>query len=322
MRLQKINVLWYITVQLLKDLKIQKICLGVCIEKMTDNELLLQDRIEKIQKIINKYGEENFYISFSGGKDSCVVSDLIDWSLPKNKIPRVYADTGIELNMIRNFVYDLQKKDDRIVTIEPTKNIRNTLEEFGYPFKSKVHSLYLSVYQNNKFITKGCNRYLNPERERGRFVCPKILRYQFTPEFNLKVSNKCCDKLKKEPMKKWMKENKKTFTITGMLKEEGGARVKLDCFNLNNKTFHPLAMVTKKWEDWFIKEYDVKICDIYKDPYNFPRTGCKGCPFIINLQEELDVLEQYFPAERKQCELIWKPVYDEYRKIGYRLKKG
>lgn len=31
------------------------------------NEFLLQDRIQKIQQIIRKYGEENFYISFSGG---------------------------------------------------------------------------------------------------------------------------------------------------------------------------------------------------------------------------------------------------------------
>ena len=36
--------------------------------------------------------------------------------------------------------------------------------------------------------------------------------------------------------------------------------------------------------------------------------------------EELDTLEKYFPNERKQCEIIWKPVYDEYRRIGYRLK--
>lgn len=42
--------------------------------------------------------------------------------------------------------------------------------------------------------------------------------------------------------------------------------------------------------------------------------------FNIHLQKELDVLEKYFPTERKQCEIIWKPVYDEYRRIGYRLK--
>jgi hypothetical protein len=32
-------------------------------------------------------------------------------------------------------------------------------------------------------------------------------------------------------------------------------------------------------------------------------------------------MEKYFPSERKQCEVIWKPVYDEYRRIGYRLRK-
>lgn len=39
---------------------------------MTDNEFLLQDRVQKIQQIINKYGEDTFYLSFSGGKDSTV----------------------------------------------------------------------------------------------------------------------------------------------------------------------------------------------------------------------------------------------------------
>ena len=32
------------------------------------------------------------------------------------------------------------------------------------------------------------------------------------------------------------------------------------------------------------------------------------------------MLEKFFPSERKQCEMIWKPVYDEYRRINYRLK--
>ena len=68
------------------------------------NEFLLQDRIQKIQQIIRKYGEENFYLSFSGGKDSTVLSALIDMALPDNKIPRVYANTGIEYRLILDFV--------------------------------------------------------------------------------------------------------------------------------------------------------------------------------------------------------------------------
>ena len=78
--------------------------------------------------------------------------------------------------------------------------------------------------------------------------------------------------------------------------------------------------MTKEWEEWFIKTYDIDISDIYKPPYNFERTGCKGCPFNPTLQKDLDTLDKFFPAERKQCEYIWKPVYEEYRRIGYRLR--
>lgn len=76
------------------------------------NEFLLQDRIQKIQQIIRKYGEENFYISFSGGKDSTVLSALVDMAIPENKIPRVYANTGIEYRLILDFV---ERESDHIV---------------------------------------------------------------------------------------------------------------------------------------------------------------------------------------------------------------
>ena len=104
---------------------------------MDENEFILYDRLEKIRSVINQYSEENFYLSFSGGKDSTVLHHLIDEALPGNKIPRVYADTGIEYNLVREFVYDLASKDERVQIIKPSKNIRTTLEEFGYPFKSK-----------------------------------------------------------------------------------------------------------------------------------------------------------------------------------------
>ena len=76
-----------------------------------DNEFLLQDRLQKIRQIIRKYGEENFYLSYSGGKDSTVLSALLDMALPDNKIPRVYANTGIEYRLILDFV---ERERDRI----------------------------------------------------------------------------------------------------------------------------------------------------------------------------------------------------------------
>ena len=53
-------------------------------------DFLLSDRIQKIQQIAREYDLENKgYIAFSGGKDSTVLSFLVDLALPNNKIPRV-----------------------------------------------------------------------------------------------------------------------------------------------------------------------------------------------------------------------------------------
>lgn len=286
-----------------------------------DNVFLLQDRLQKIRQIINQYGEENFYISFSGGKDSTVLSHIIDMAFPDNKIPRVYANTGIELNMIRDFVYELQKTDDRIEIIKPSIPIKEMLERDGYPFKSKKHAKKLGTYQRHG-MTKTTINYLNPSEDCKTFACPKLLRYQFTPEFKLKVDYKCCVNLKEKPLHEWGKANKKPYSIIGIRHDEGGSRGKAKCLAFADgklRNFHPLIPVSDEWEDWLIETYDIKICDIYKPPYNFTRTGCKGCPFDLHLQNELDTLEKFFPTERKQCEYIWKPVYDEYRRIGYRL---
>ena len=289
---------------------------------MTDFEILLFDRIEKIKSINEQYDlENNAYISFSGGKDSTILHYLIDLALPNNKIPRVFINTGIEYKDIVNFVRQLSSYDRRFNIIRPTKNIKNSLDEYGYPFKSKEHSLYVSVYQNMGNESKTVRNYLT----KNNFNCPKILKYQFSDDFKIKISDKCCFKLKKEPIQEWMKENNKPITITGMRKAEGGLRNNINCIitdkNNNVLKFHPLSVVNDEWCDWFIKEHKINLCRLYYPPFNFKRTGCKGCPFNIKLQESLNIMEKYLPKEKEQCELIWKPVYDEYRRIGYRLKK-
>ena len=262
------------------------------------------------------------YISFSGGKDSTVVHHLIDMALPDNQIPRVYFNTGIEYKAVTEYVRRLAEKDKRIVIVNSGVNIKRMLEDVGFPFKSKEHSLYLSVYQNSG-STKTVNKYLNRE---DSFRCPSKLRYQFSDDFKLKVSNKCCYKLKKEIADNWAKENGKTITITGMRSSEGGLRAShKGCAVFTDdsckvlKKFHPLFPVEDWWLDEFIRNNSIKLCELYYPPYNFKRTGCKGCPFSTDLQSQLDVMAIFLPAEKKQCETIWKPVYEEYRRIGYRL---
>lgn len=69
---------------------------------MTEFDFDLADRIQKIKSINNLYNlEKNAFISFSGGKDSTVLSKVIDLALPDNNIPRVFFNTGIEQIEVR-----------------------------------------------------------------------------------------------------------------------------------------------------------------------------------------------------------------------------
>ena len=83
-----------------------------------------------------------------------------------------------------------------------------------------------------------------------------------------------------------------------------------------------MLVVDEDFENWFIEKNNIKLCKLYYEPFNFKRTGCKGCPFSLDLQEQLTIMETYLPNERKQCEIIWGPVYKEYRRLGYRLCKN
>ena len=168
-------------------------------------------------------------------------------------------------------------------------------------------------------------RYINSDDpDRYRFQCPKCLRYQFTPQFTIRVTDHCCENMKEKPLMKWQKDNHRPISITGIMASEGGRRAKgKQCAVFVKgklKSFNPLKPVTDDFVQYLIDTYHIEISKLYSAPYNFTRTGCKGCPFNIHLQKELDVMEQYMPAEKKQCEIIWKPVYDEYRRIGYRLR--
>lgn len=296
------------------------------ISKMDDNELILFDRLEIIKSIVNKYGEENFYISFSGGKDSTVLHYLIDEAIPNNNIPRVYSNTGMEHIDIVKHVKSMASKDSRIIIKNAGINIRNTLQEKGYPFKSKHHSFLVDVYQRRGEITVGIANYINQENY-TQHKCPKKLLYQFTPENKLRISSKCCDIFKKSTFKKFEKETGKKIAIIGVRIAEGGIRSKSSgCVVFTDKSrksikyFKPLNPLNDEFIDWYIESRNIKLCKLYYPPFNFKRTGCKGCPYNIKVFEDLEKMKEVLPAEYKQCEMLWKPVYDEYRRIGYRVK--
>lgn len=293
---------------------------------MTEYEFLLKDRIQKIQQINEEYNlEKNAYIAFSGGKDSTVLHYLIDMALPNNQIPRVYINTGIDYKLIHKFIEQLKESDSRFIEVKPTRNIREILEEDGYPFKSKEHSKkyhLLKAGSDSEVIKK---YWRIPPYSSLQFSVPKILEYQRDVDLPFKVSDFCCSRLKKEPSLKWQRENKKTITLTGVRNDEGGQRANIkSCLafkkgKLNH--FLPLLPLDNNFINEFIKENEIELCRLYYPPYNFVRTGCKGCPFALDIKKNLEILEKFFPAERKQCEIVFGKVYNEYRRLGYRLDK-
>ena len=295
---------------------------------MKDYEFILNDRIAKIQAINEQYDLlNNSYIAFSGGKDSTILHYLIDIALPGNKIPRVYANTGLEYKYIRKFVEELQQHDDRIIIINQTQNIKQTLQKYGYPFKSKDHSQRVDEF-NKGICPNTTYGYVNgglTKNGRPKKTCPKKLLYQFEEHGKYNISQQCCYKLKKNLMEQFSVSSGRNIIITGMRKGEGGSRLNINCISMKNgklHKFHPLLIVDKKFEDEFIKNKKIKLCELFYEPYNFDRTGCVGCPYNKDLKKDLELLKKYLPNEYKKACLIWQPVYDEYKRINYRLKGG
>ena len=73
------------------------------------------------------------YVSFSGGKDSTVLVDIID-DMGYTDIPLVFVDTGLEYPEIREFV---KTYGDRVIWLRPEMNFKSVIEKYGYPMISK-----------------------------------------------------------------------------------------------------------------------------------------------------------------------------------------
>lgn len=108
----------------------------------------------RIRGWINEYGEDGVYVSFSGGKDSTVLLDMVRKLYPD--VLAVFVDTGLEYPEIREFV----KTFNNVEWLRPKKTFRQVIEEYGYPFISKEVSD--RVYGARKYIKALAER----ERER------------------------------------------------------------------------------------------------------------------------------------------------------------
>ena len=99
-------------------------------------------------------------------------------------------------------------------------------------------------------------------------------------DFN--VTNKCCKILKKDPARRYEKQNS-VFPIIGTMASESSLRkqkyLKTSCNVLegNHIASYPLSIFTDDDIWTYIKMFNVKYCSLYDK--GFERTGCMVCGF-------------------------------------------
>lgn len=111
----------------------------------------------RIRGWIEEYGEDGVYVSFSGGKDSTVLLDMVRKMYPD--VLAVFVDTGLEYPEIREFV----KNFDNVEWLRSKKTFKQVIEEYGYPFISKDVSE--KVYGARKYLQALKVRETNQQKQ-------------------------------------------------------------------------------------------------------------------------------------------------------------
>ena len=236
------------------------------------------------------------YVSFSGGKDSTVLKHIVD-SMYED-VPSLFINTGLEYPEIQKFA--MSQKN--VVKARPEMCFVDVIKKYGYPVISKEVSKYIK--EGRKALQKGDMNYYAIQKLQGRlkdksgnksiYNCEK---WAFMLGAPYKVSNYCCDVMKKRPAKRYEKETNRK-PIIGTLASESKTRKQqwlvngCNAFAKNNPSSQPLSFWTEQDILHYIKKYDVPYCSVYGD-------------IVLDLDNEnqdqlsiLDLLSDYSPMDK------------------------
>jgi phosphoadenosine phosphosulfate reductase len=105
-------------------------------------EIIEQTTVKKILAIYTKYKNklDCFHVAFSGGKDSCVLLDLVKKALPKGSFVVVFGDTGMEFPDTCEVIRKIKKQcdEDKIpfYVAKSHLNPKESWEMFGPPSRT------------------------------------------------------------------------------------------------------------------------------------------------------------------------------------------
>jgi len=280
--------------------------------------------------------DNNVYVSFSGGKDSTVLADIVAKICQQNdwKLRLVYCDTGLEYPEIKNFVRmfkgwlrETYQIEVELNIVKPTKRFYEVVKEYGYPIISKyISGLIHRARKPNppRSVVHAMNNGYDKQ-------CFNIGKWVYLMEAPFQISDTCCSYLKKNPLNYGYRYG---YPITGVMAVEGQQRrqswLKNGCNNFDSKK--PISNPLGFWKEQDILQYirrcKVPIASIYGDiveewtsykrKENKPtgklvltgeqRTGCMFCAFGVHLEKEPNRFQRMKITHPKQHEYCMKPL--------------
>lgn len=284
--------------------------------------MVLKDKVRfskrRIEMWIDHFGEEGVYISFSGGKDSTVLLHLVRSLYPN--IEAVFVDTGLEYPEIKRFVKSFQN----VTIIRPKMMFNEVIAKYGFPIISKevseaVYNARLHLQDGHKYkqhYDKLCGNLLLKDGNKSPYNCEK---WKFLLDAPFKISNRCCNIMKKAPVHLYYRQTKKV-PIVGIMAVESRLRtqqyLKQGCNGFDNKipTSNPIAFWTEQDILQYLKEFNVPFASVYgeiKQDENgkyyttgCQRTGCMFCGFGCHLEKPPNRFEKLKKTHPKQYDYI------------------
>lgn len=254
----------------------------------------------------------------------------------RNIIDYVWFDTGLEYQATKEHLkYLADKYSIEIKSYKSDKPIPWTCRNKGVPFLNKRTSNYIQRLQKHEFkfedklfdelyqeyprcksaLQWWCNCYENNALNIKNNKWLKEFLIANPPDFP--ISDMCCQYSKKNVLHKILKEGEYELNIAGIRKAEGGVRStaykncfdeKVDCDN-----YRPLFWYSDSDKKMYEEHYGVTHSECYTE-YGLKRTGCAGCPFGRNFEQELEVIQKYEPKLYKAVNNIFGKSYDYTRK--------
>lgn len=270
-----------------------------------DIDFYLYDLSTKFQKI----KPEEYYLSYSGGKDSHFLYWFIKEYLKDNKIKIVGINTYMEHPEIRKRIYD-----NSDVVLLPTKKPFEIKENYGIPCFSKEQDFYIYYYQNairkGKKPSKTIEQKIMGTYDKGFSGISKKAREYVLSKNAHKITHLCCYYLKKEPAKRFEKTTG-LKPILGIRANESSLRKRQynSCFQKNGK-FTPIWDLEDDLLNAIYEKYNIEIPKVYD---YVQRTGCMGCPYGSykhDTEKELKLING------KQKEFICNYFNESYEILG------